>query len=236
MDAVWQKKSQGTENLENKGIDWEAILKGSHIHRFHHYTIAPYSFIHLPPTLYNVFLSVFQFSPVSIIPPLLHTHSFIYHPRCIMFFFQYFCFPLSLSFHHCSILVFHSPTISSIINLATESNLNKTLPSPLTITLSRSTSTHYSTTVVLGLSRWPLFLRRGSAAARLLGLWVRIPPGASMPVSCECCVLSGRGLCVGLITRPEESYRLWCVWVWSWNLDNEEALAYWGLLPHAKKK
>jgi hypothetical protein len=24
-------------------------------------------------------------------------------------------------------------------------------------------------------------------------------------------VLSGRGLCVGLITRPEESYRLWCV-------------------------
>jgi hypothetical protein len=25
-----------------------------------------------------------------------------------------------------------------------------------------------------------------------------------MSVSCECCVLSGRGLCVGLITRPEE--------------------------------
>ena len=32
-----------------------------------------------------------------------------------------------------------------------------------------------------------------------------------MFVSCECCVLSGRGLCDGLITRPEESYRLWCV-------------------------
>ena len=32
-----------------------------------------------------------------------------------------------------------------------------------------------------------------------------------MSVSCECCVLSGRGLCVGLITRPEDSYRLWCV-------------------------
>jgi hypothetical protein len=30
-------------------------------------------------------------------------------------------------------------------------------------------------------------------------------------VSCECCVLSGRGLCDELITRPEESYRLWCV-------------------------
>jgi len=32
-----------------------------------------------------------------------------------------------------------------------------------------------------------------------------------MFVCCECCVLSGRGLCDGLITRPEESYRLWCV-------------------------
>jgi hypothetical protein len=28
----------------------------------------------LPPTLYNVFLPVLRFSPVSIIPPLLHTH------------------------------------------------------------------------------------------------------------------------------------------------------------------
>jgi len=32
-----------------------------------------------------------------------------------------------------------------------------------------------------------------------------------MDVSCECCVLSGRGLCDGLITRPEESYLLWRV-------------------------
>jgi hypothetical protein len=31
-----------------------------------------------------------------------------------------------------------------------------------------------------------------------------------MVVRCECCVLSGRGLCDRLITRPEESYRLWC--------------------------
>jgi len=27
----------------------------------------------------------------------------------------------------------------------------------------------------------------------------------------ECRVFSGRGLCDELITRPEESYRLWCV-------------------------
>jgi len=26
-----------------------------------------------------------------------------------------------------------------------------------------------------------------------------------------CFVLSGRGLCNELITRPEESYRMWCV-------------------------
>jgi hypothetical protein len=32
-----------------------------------------------------------------------------------------------------------------------------------------------------------------------------------MSVYCECCVLSGRGLCDELITRPEESYRLGCV-------------------------
>ena len=32
-----------------------------------------------------------------------------------------------------------------------------------------------------------------------------------MFVCCEFCVLSGRGLCDELITRPEESYRLWCV-------------------------
>ena len=56
-------------------------------------------------------------------------------------------------------------------------------------------------------------LRNRSSAARLLRLWVRIPPGAWMFVCCECCVLSGTGLCDGLITRPEESYRMWGVFV-----------------------
>jgi hypothetical protein len=32
-----------------------------------------------------------------------------------------------------------------------------------------------------------------------------------MFVCCECCLLSGRGLCDELITRSEEYYRLWCV-------------------------
>jgi len=59
--------------------------------------------------------------------------------------------------------------------------------------------------------QWPLGLRRRSTAARLLRLWVRIPPVAWRSVCCECCVLSGRGLCDAMITRPEESYWLWCV-------------------------
>jgi len=32
-----------------------------------------------------------------------------------------------------------------------------------------------------------------------------------MFVCCECCVMSGRGLCDGLITHPGESYQLWHV-------------------------
>jgi hypothetical protein len=36
-------------------------------------------------------------------------------------------------------------------------------------------------------------------------------PTGDINVCRECCVWSGRGLCDELITRPEESYRLWCV-------------------------
>jgi hypothetical protein len=47
------------------------------------------------------------------------------------------------------------------------------------------------------------------------GRSVSVIAGSNLPggmgVCFECCVLSGRGLCVGLITRPEEFYRLWCV-------------------------
>jgi hypothetical protein len=83
--------------------------------------------------------------------------------------------------------------------------------------------------------QWPRSLRRESAAARLLELWVRIPPETWISVSCVCCVLLGRGFCVGLITRPEESYLVWCDWVWSQSLENEEALTHWGLVCHGEK-
>jgi hypothetical protein len=55
-------------------------------------------------------------------------------------------------------------------------------------------------------SHWPCGLKCSSAAARLLGLRVRIPPGAWVSVSCEYRMLSGRGLYVYQITRLEESY------------------------------
>jgi len=87
-----------------------------------------------------------------------------------------------------------------------------------------------------GRSQWSRGLRRRSAAARLLRLWVRIPPGGHGCLSVvSVVVLSGRGLCDELITRPEESYRLWCVVVCdletSWM---RKALPHWGLSRQKK--
>jgi hypothetical protein len=65
-------------------------------------------------------------------------------------------------------------------------------------------------------SQTPCDLRRGSVAARLLELWVRIPLETWMSVVS---FVRCRVVCFGLITRRGESYRVWCVeWVWSWNL------------------
>jgi hypothetical protein len=78
---------------------------------------------------------------------------------------------------------------------------------------------------IMSRSQWPRDLRLRSGAAHLLRSWVRIPPEGRMFVCCECRVLSGRGLCDELITRPEESYQLWCVVVCDLeNLKNEDAM------------
>ena len=98
----------------------------------------------------------------------------------------------------------------------------------LNICFARPASLNCEKMCVCSLSKWPRGLRRRSAAARLLGFWVRIPPGTWMSVCCECCVLSGRGLCDGLITRPEESYRLWCVVVC--NLETSSMRRPWPAL------
>ena len=97
--------------------------------------------------LWHFTLQVLQFPPVSIIPPKLHTNSFIYRTRYIIFFSQCFSFPcqyhstiapysfihlpptlcnvflpvlhfpLSVSFHQCSIPIIHPPpTTHNLIN------------------------------------------------------------------------------------------------------------------------
>jgi hypothetical protein len=57
-----------------------------------------------------------------------------------------------------------------------------------------------------------------------------------MFVCCECYVLSGRGPCDELITRPEEFYRLWCVVCDLEISKNEEAMTRVGSQRHSKKK
>jgi len=45
-----------------------------------------------------------------------------------------------------------------------------------------------------------------------LACWIAVSnPAGGISVCCGCCVLSGRGICDRLITRPEESCRVWCV-------------------------
>jgi len=63
-----------------------------------------------------------------------------------------------------------------------------------------------------GQSRRPSGLRHFPAASGLLGLRYRIPPGVWMSASY---VFSGRSFCDGLINRPDESCRVWCVWMLS---------------------
>ena len=53
-------------------------------------------------------------------------------------------------------------------------------------------------------------------------------PAGGMDVCCEYCVLPGRILCDGTITRLEESYRLWCVVV----CDLENPQEWGGHSPH----
>jgi hypothetical protein len=55
----------------------------------------------------------------------------------------------------------------------------------------------------------------GCSLAEIVG---SIPPGGMDVMGGVCCVLLGRGPWDGLITHAEESYQMWCVWVWYRNL------------------
>ena len=61
-------------------------------------------------------------------------------------------------------------------------------------------------------------------------------PSRGIVVCCERCVMSGRDLCDGPITCPEESYSVCtCPWVWSWSLDNGRQWPEDGPKNHWKK-
>jgi len=55
-----------------------------------------------------------------------------------------------------------------------------------------------------------------------------------MFVCCECCVLSGRGLCDGPITHPEESYGVWFVLLC--DVETSRTRSWCGLGRSATKK
>ena len=100
----------------------------------------------------------------------------------------------------------------------------------------RNCSTILYITLLHRRSQWPRGLRCGSDAARLLRLWVRIPPGTLMFVCCECCVLSGRGLS---LRRADHSSRgvltVVCRCGWSRNLVNEEPWPTGGCRAESKQ-
>jgi hypothetical protein len=78
-------------------------------------------------------------------------------------------------------------------------------PTCLLVTANEARSYFASTIYPHRRSQWPRSLWRRSAVAWLLGSRVRIPLGAWMFVALSCV---SRGLCDGMITRPEESYRV----------------------------
>jgi hypothetical protein len=88
--------------------------------------------------------------------------------------------------------------------------------------------------LMLGRSQWPRGLRCGSAAVRLLGMRVRIPPRVWMSVSCECCQVEVSATDWSLVQRsPTECGVSECDRETS---KNEEAQAPKGLSNHRKKK
>ena len=81
-------------------------------------------------------------------------------------------------------------------------------------------------------SQWPRGLRRGSAAARLLRLWLRIPWISLLWVLC---FVRYRSLCRADLPSRRVLPTVMRRCVWSRNLVNEEGLAHWGLLGQKKK-
>jgi len=87
-----------------------------------------------------------------------------------------------------------------------------------------SLSSYFNTTKAQrGRSRWARCLRCGLLP---LASW---DCGFESRRDIDVCpfrVLCVSGLKVGMITRPGDSYRISCVWVWSWSLDSGKVVAH----------
>jgi hypothetical protein len=104
-----------------------------------------------------------------------------------------------------------STSASVIIPSSTKTRKNVGMVS---VTVYRCTSAF--TNSVLGIPLLYSFFTNNSYTSSICGFESRRVHG------CLCVVLSGRGLCDELITRPEESYRIWCVVVSdleTWGVD-----------------
>jgi hypothetical protein len=95
------------------------------------------------------------------------------------------------------------------VSILLYTSLYLSIPQSLSLPYDRYQATQYSSLSCPHScqSQWPRGLMRRSTAARLMRSRVRILPRAWTSVV-SVSMLSGMGLCVGLITRPEESYRL----------------------------
>jgi len=82
--------------------------------------------------------------------------------------------------------------------------------------------------LIILLEFWLLIVLWADPSGRSLAGVLGSNPARNIDVSIVSVMCFQVEVCVKLITRPEESYRVWCVWVWSWILDNE-VLAHWGL-------
>ena len=57
-----------------------------------------------------------------------------------------------------------------------------------------------------------------------------------MTVSCECCVVSGKGLCRSSITCPERLYQKWCIIVYDLETSRIKVPdLHWAVAPNGKK-
>jgi hypothetical protein len=99
---------------------------------------------------------------------------------------------------------------------------------------SSSATLNVTSLTVTSRSQWPRRLSHGPAPARSLELWVRTQPRMSSVLSVVCRVRY-RTLATGRSVFQRNPIECGMSdWMWSWSLDNEEAMAQQRMLRHLK--